>query len=95
MLKSFKIEDDLSQQDSMAIEVVVELESGESRWCFFITPAALSAAGDRIGSTNISIHYGAPHMIVVGGRLSSQIIEQALQHIDQEGDLLACTKAFG
>jgi hypothetical protein len=42
ILESYKIEDDLSTQDTGAIEVILNLKSGEQRWCFFMTPKALT-----------------------------------------------------
>ena len=41
IIKSFEIEDDLSIQDTGAVEVVINLDSGERRWCYFMTPKAL------------------------------------------------------
>ena len=92
ILKSIKIEDDLSIQDTKAIEVIIELDSGERRWCFFMTPKALQSCGDWIDGTKIRFHYGAPHMIVVAATLDGDLIEKTLRDIDQQGDILLCSQ---
>lgn len=95
MLKSFTIEDDLATQDTGAVEVALELTSGERRWCFFMTPAALAACGDYISGTSIRYHYGAPHMIVVAGRLDGQLIERVLYELAERDELIQCSMAVG
>jgi hypothetical protein len=91
MLRSFEIEDDLAIQDRGAVEVIVHFDDGRRRWCYFMTPQALANCGDWIDGTRTSIHYNAPYMIVVSGRLDEGIIEMALRHIDRHGDLEGCT----
>ena len=91
MLKSFSVENDLSIQTTGAVEVIVELENGQRRWCYFLTPQALTVCGDWIDGTQIHIHYASPYMIVVSSQLNQQIISQALRHIDQHGELEAST----
>jgi hypothetical protein len=92
ILKSIKIEDDLSIQDSAAIEVIIKLDSGERRWCFFMTPKALQSCGDWIEGTKIRFHYGSPHMIVVATTLNESLIEKTLRDIDQRGEIILCTQ---
>jgi hypothetical protein len=91
MLKSFTIQDDLAAQDAAAVEVVLELASGERRWCFFMTPAALTACGDFIPGTTIRYHHGAPHMIVVAGHLNRPLIEKVLHELAEGGELIRCS----
>jgi hypothetical protein len=81
------IDDDLSSQNRGGIGVTVHLTSGERRWCFFMTPDALSRCGDWIGGTATRFHYGAAHMIVIAGMLTPGIIEEALRQIDNAGHL--------
>ncbi len=83
-LKSFIIDDHISIEG--AVEVTVELQNGQRRWCFFITPESLSKVGDYIPQTNVRIHLGVSHMIVVS-QLDKTIIEKTLQLIDTEGGL--------
>jgi hypothetical protein len=39
-LKQFKIEDDVAHAVRGAIEVIVTMDDGTSRWCYFMTPTA-------------------------------------------------------
>ena len=94
MLKSFEIEDPLDAQDAGAIEVSVTLTTGERRWCYFMTPAALASCGDWIDGTRTRFHRGAAHLIVVAAPLDPEIIEGALCTLDRQGDLIDCTRAF-
>jgi hypothetical protein len=91
MLRSFEIQDDLAMQDRGAVEVVLHLDDGRSRWCYFMTPQALTNCGHWIDGTRTPIHYKAPYMIVVSGRLDERVIEEALRHIDSRGDLEGCS----
>jgi hypothetical protein len=90
MLTRIEIDDDLSGQDHRAIEVTAHLADGTRRWCFFMTPSAVSACGDWIDGTTCRFHYG-PHLIVVAGELTPELVEQALGHIDKQGHLRAVT----
>ncbi|WP_419660103.1 uncharacterized protein Dvar_04490 [Desulfosarcina variabilis str. Montpellier] len=92
ILKSYEIEDDLSLQDTGAIEVILYLDSGEQRWCFFMTPKALTNCGNWIDGTKIRFHYGAPHMIVVAATLDEELIDKTLKDIDQQGDIIMCSQ---
>ncbi len=52
-LKTFRIDDDLAGASAGAIEVTVTMEDGASRWCYFMTPSALAAAGDWVPGTQV------------------------------------------
>jgi hypothetical protein len=91
MLKTFEIEDDLATQDSGAVEVILYLEDGRRRWCYFMTPKALTNCGDWIDGTTTPLHYNAPYMIVIAGYLDGNVIEKALRQIDGCGKLEACS----
>jgi len=91
LLKSFHIDDDLRDAALGGIEVTVTTTHGERRWCYFMTPAGLQACGDWIAGTEVRIHY-ASHMIVVS-EIDEDIVSRALQHLDESGELLACTRA--
>jgi len=92
-LKSFEIEDELAQAHLGAIEVTVRMDDGSSRWCYFMTPAALASAGDWVPGTQVRFHHGSPHMIVVS-EITADIIARILQHLDEIGELLSSTRAF-
>jgi len=91
MMKSFTIEDELSLQATGAVEVIVEMQDGQRRWCYFLTPDALRDCGDWIDGTQVRIHYNAPYMIVVAAPLDENVIRQALRHLDRDGKLEVCT----
>ncbi len=82
----YTIDDDVRTADEGAIEVTVELEAGEKRWCFFFTPEALAAVGDWVEGTQVRVHLGVPHMIVVS-ELSEGIIDRVLRTLDARGEL--------
>ena len=94
MLVSFTIDDDLAAQEAGAVEVTLQLENGERRWCYFMTPAALAACGDFISGTNVRFHYGSSHMIVVAGHLDRSLIERVLRKIDASGELVQCSRSL-
>jgi hypothetical protein len=94
MLKSFTIDDDLAAQDNGAIEVTLSLADGNRRWCFFMTPAALSRCGDWVEGTQVRFHYDAPHMIVVAATLDHALIERVLRDLDRQGLLVKCSLAL-
>jgi len=91
MFLTFTLCDDLETQDTGTIEVELHMRDGSRRWCYFMTPTALAVCGDWIAGTQVRIHYGAPHMIVVAERLTEDLIERALQHIASAGDLEKCS----
>jgi hypothetical protein len=90
-LKQFKIDDDLAHAARGAIEVTVTMDDGTSRWCYFMTPTALAAAGDWVPGTQVRFHYGTPHMIVVS-ELNAEIVDRVLKYLDKSGDLVSCTR---
>jgi len=95
MLKSFTIDDDLAAQDTGAIEVTLNLADGNRRWCYFMTPVALSACGDWVEGTQVRYHYDAPHMIiVVAATLNHALIERVLRDLEKQGLLLKCSLAL-
>ena len=93
-IADIQIDDDLSNQEHGAIEVTVTLSDNSRRWCCFMTPAALQACGDWIDGTQIRLHYGTPHMIVISGVLTEDLIRKALLAIEKSGKILDCTKAL-
>ena len=94
LMRTFDIEDSLDHQNDSGIEVIVTLQDGERRWCYFMTLEALRNCGDWIAGTKIRMHFGASHMIVVATPLTTELIEAALITIDREGGLRSCTLAL-
>ena len=92
-IESIEIKDPLKMAARAAIEVDIKTTNGENRWCFFFTPEGIAACGDFIEGTDVRIHHGASHMIVVS-EISEKIIEAALKDIENRGVLRECTRAF-
>ena len=90
-LRQFTIDDALADAGRGAVEVTVTMDDGTSRWCYFMTPTALSEAGDWVPGTQVRFHYGAPHMIVVS-ELNADIVDRVLRHLDKCGELISCTR---
>lgn len=93
MLAAFEIETDLVHAATGAIEVRVTVLTGEDRWCFFMTPAALAACGDWLPKSTVRFHLGVPHMIVVS-EIDTDIVRRALEEIDSQGELLTHTLPY-
>ena len=55
-----------------------------------MTPSALANAGDFIDGTDIRIHFGEPHMIIVTD-ITPDIIEKVLRTLESDGELLRRT----
>lgn len=91
MIANIEIVDPIELSKTGGIEVVVKLEDGKERWCFFLTPEGASSCGYWITGTKVRFHYGAPHMIVVS-EISEEIIRAALKDIENQGLIESCTK---
>ena len=85
--------DDLSSQVQAAIEVEIALTDGSTRWCFFCNNNSMEHFGDWCPGTQIPVH-NAPHMFVVGGLITGELIKAVLTEADQQGDLFDCTLAL-
>jgi len=94
LLQSYTIDDDLAHAARGAIEVTVTLADGRRRWLFFMTPAALTACGDWVEGTQVPMHLGALHMVVVA-ELSADIIERVLRQLEASGELELRTLPLG
>jgi hypothetical protein len=88
MLK-YQIDDSIEEPLTHAIEVTVDL-NGQKRWCFFATPQLLASIGDWVDGTQVRVHLGVPHMIVVS-ELNEEIIDRVLHQLYDSGQLEAHT----
>ena len=89
-----RITDDLRLRNEIAIEVEVNFDNGEKRWCYFMTPEALATCGDLLpGPRRVRIHVGVSHMIVASA-LDTPIIEEALAQLDSEDQLYQHTASM-
>ena len=94
-LATYHLDDPISADDALSIEVTVELSDGERRWCTFITPAALADSGDHaIEGTQVFFRYNLRHLVVARA-LSEDLIGRMLHYIDSQGDLAECTQPLG
>ena len=50
-------------------------------------PSALATVGDWVDGTEVRVHLGVPHMIVVS-EISQDIIERILRRMERDGELL-------
>ncbi len=82
--------DDPINQTNHAIEVTITLKDGTKRWCFFMTPDISRNCGDFVKDTNVRIHKGVNHMLMVS-EVSRDIIYKVLNNIDEEGDIEGST----
>jgi hypothetical protein len=86
VLRSYTIDGDLASADQGAVEVTVTFTDERRRWCFFITPAALASVGDWVEGTQVRLHLGEVHMIVVT-ELSRDVVERVLRQLEADGEL--------
>ena len=86
----YTIDDPIAEPPSAAVEVTVDFGGSGKRWCFFITPEELASVGDWVDGTDIRVHLGVPHMIVVS-ELNEDIIDRVLRQLYTEGQLEAHT----
>ena len=86
-IKSYNIENDLALADRLGIEVTVMFTDGRLGWCFFMTPSTLAMVGDLVDGTEVRVHLGVPHMIVVS-EISEEIIKRVLRRMEADGELL-------
>ena len=88
MLK-YQIDDPIEEPFTHAIEVTVDF-NGEKRWCFFATPELLASVGNWVDGTQVRVHLGVPHMIVVS-ELNAEIIDRVLHQLYDSEQLEAHT----
>ena len=86
----YKINDPIVEPLTGAVEVTIDFGSGRKRWCFFATPQVLASVGDWVEGTQVRVHLGVSHMIVVS-ELNEGIIDRVLRQLNAEGQLEAHT----
>lgn len=85
-IESFQIDDAIDQPQEGAVEVTITMLGGEKRWCFFMSPDRLAQVGDYVEGTNIRLHLGVPHMIVVS-EITEEIVEKVIAQLDAQGEI--------
>lgn len=86
----YNIDDPINELPTGAVEVTIDFGGGRKRWCFFATPQVLASVGDWVDGTQVRVHLGVPHMIVVS-ELNEGIIDRVLRQLHAEGQLEAHT----
>lgn len=69
------------------------MDDDSERWCFFFDPVRLALVGDEVEGTEVRLHLGVRHMIIVS-ELSEEIIERVLLQLDSNHELLDHTLAI-
>jgi hypothetical protein len=82
----YTIDDPIEDSQTSTVEVTIDFGNGRKRWCFFITPNQLATNGDLVDKTNVRMHLGVPHMIIVS-QLNETIIEAVLKQLFDDGRL--------
>jgi hypothetical protein len=85
----FTIDDPIDDPLNDCVEVTVDFGT-ERRWLFFVTPMLLASAGDFIDGTEVRIHLGERHMVVVS-ELNEAVIEAVLRQLYADGKLAGRT----
>lgn len=93
VVRSINIEHEIPSPLTYAVEVTIELDSGEWRWCFFCTPESLDRFGDFLPNSTIRIHAGAAHMIVLSS-VTQETIRAAIGELQRTGELLNATRPW-
>jgi LAO/AO transport system ATPase len=83
---SYTIDDPITDPLTQSVEVTVNLGDGRRRWLFFATPQLLATVGDWVEGTQVRIHLGERHMIVVS-QLNAAIIDKVVRQLDANGKL--------
>ena len=93
VVRSINIEHEIPSPLTRAVEVTIELASGERRWCFFCTPESLERFGDFLPNSTVRIHAGAAHIIVLSS-VTKETITAAIGELQRTGELLNATRSL-
>ncbi len=88
-LISYEIEEDdwADEPRDGGLVVFLKMSDGSVRWSVFHSPSTLAVSGDLIEGTNVRIHGGAEHLIVLS-ILTRSTVGEALRHLEATGKLL-------
>jgi len=81
----YTIDDSIETPLRTSVEVTIDLPSGK-RWLAFVTPELLASVGDWVPDTQVPMHLGERHVIVVG-TLTPAIIDAVLRQLYEAGEL--------
>jgi hypothetical protein len=89
----YSVDDPITDPLTCSVEVTVEVE-GQKRWLFFVTPQLLASVGDFVEGTQVRLHLGERHMIVVS-ELSESVIDKVLSSLYDAGEMASRTLPLG
>ena len=81
----YTIDDPSDSPSAGCVEVTIGFPAGK-RWLFFVTPGHLARVGDFVAGTQVRLHLGERHMIVVS-ELSPAVIDAVLRQLAGAGEL--------
>ena len=88
----YTIDDEITEPLTCSVEVTINF-GGRKRWLFFATPQLLASVGDRVENTQVRLHLGERHMIVIS-EVSTTIIDAVLRQFHDTGELESRTLAL-
>ncbi|MUV15679.1 hypothetical protein [Noviluteimonas gilva] len=89
---SYTIDDAIESPMTCTVDVTIDFPSGK-RWLFFATPELLATVGDFVEGSQVRVHLGEKHMIVVS-ELTPAVIDAVLRDLMRQGDLERRTLPF-
>jgi hypothetical protein len=81
----YTIDDAIGCPLTISVEVAIDFPEGK-RWLFFATPDLLASVGDFVRGTQIRLHLGERHMVVVS-ELNPEVIGSVLKQLFDAGEL--------
>jgi hypothetical protein len=81
----YRIDDAITDPLTCSVEVTIDFGS-HRRWLFFATPELLASVGDLVPGTQVRLHLGERHMVIVS-ELSAAIIDEVLRKLHMDGEL--------
>lgn len=81
----YTIDDSITDPLTCSVEVTINF-GNQKRWLFFATTELLASVGDWVDGTQVRVHLGERHMIIVS-ELSEEIIDAVLRQLYIAGEL--------
>ncbi len=81
----YSIDDEITDPLTCSVEVTIDFGSYK-RWLFFATPQLLASVGNWVLGTQVHLHLGERHMVIVS-ELSAAIIDAVLRQLHADGEL--------
>src|SRR5262245_18705131 len=85
----YTIDDPIIDPLTCSVEVTIDF-GDQKRWLCFVTPALLASVGDWVEGTQVRVHFGSPHVIIVS-ELSEDIIARVLRKLHADGEMESWT----